>query len=62
MSDFYTLIMGLLCWHINDLKLWNLVRFLSFLLSDTGKKLCSKSGQISAKRGNIFELSVLNQI
>ena len=58
MSDFYTLIKGL----IHDLKLWNLIRVLSFLVSGTGKSLHSESGQISVKRGNIFELSVLNQI
>ena len=53
MSDFYTLFMGLLC-HIHDLKLWNLVRFWSFLLSDTGKWLHSESGQISVQ-SNIFQ-------
>ena len=42
------------CCHIHDLKLWNLVRFLSFLHSGTEKWLCSKSGQISVKKGNIF--------
>ena len=51
------------CWCIHDLKLWNLLgRFLSFLLSGTREWLRSKSGQISVKRGNIFYLSVLNQI
>ena len=53
MSDFYTLVKGD-CWNILDLTLWNLVRFLSFRLSGTGKCLCSESGQISVKRGNIF--------
>ena len=46
------------CWRIHDLKLWNLVRFQSFLLSGTGKQLRSESGQISLKRGNIFDLCV----
>ena len=38
------------CWCIHDLKLWNLVSFLSFLLSGTLKWLHSESGQISVER------------
>ena len=49
-------------WHIHSVKLWNLVSFYSFQLSGTGKWPRSESGQISVKRDNIFELSVLNQI
>ena len=49
-------------WRIRGLKLRNLVRVLSFLLSGTGKWLGSKSGQILVKRGSLFELSVLDQI
>ena len=46
------------CWCIHGLKLQNLDGVLSFLLSGSAKLLGSKSGQISVKRGNIFELCV----
>ena len=50
MNNFETLITGILA------------SFLSFLLSDAGKWLQSKSGQISVKSYSIFEISRLNQV
>ena len=52
------------CWHIYGLKLWNLVRFLSFLLmlSGTGKWLSSKSGQISVKRQYFWIICVKSNL
>ena len=61
MSDLCTLIMGLL------VHLWfEIMEFSQFLIICTfwswKRWLISESGQISVKRDNIFELSVLNQI
>ena len=63
MSDLCTLIMGLL------VHSWfEIMEFSQFLIISTfwswksWKWLISESGQISVKRDNIFELSLLNQI
>ena len=64
MSEFYTLIMGLLV-HLFMISWFEIVEFSQFLiiwLSGTGKQPRSENGQISVKEDNIFELSVLNQI